>query len=184
MKRTSGKRHLLALLLPLILTSCYSVKKTVEYSKPNSEKINWPKEYEPEDAGFFVHNEIDIKAEPQVVWDLLIDAESWPEWYEGMKNVKVNTNNNGLLDKKTMLSFETMGQYFETVTVKEFEPPFRLSWEAVRNDISGYHAWLIVPTDEGCQVITSETQHGFKAFMQKIFVPNKLSGLHDTCWQK
>ncbi len=180
MKRTIKTRLLVVLLPPLLLTSCYSVKQTVENSKPNSEKIYWPRDYEPENAGFFVHNEIDIKAEPQIVWDLLIDAESWPEWYEGMKNVKVNTNNNGMLEQKTILSFETMAQYFETVTVKEFEPPYRLSWEAVRNDIRGYHAWLIIPTDEGCKVITSEAQHGFKASLQKIFLPNKLRKLHDV----
>ncbi|MEM8966528.1 MAG: SRPBCC domain-containing protein [Bacteroidota bacterium] len=168
------------LFLSLLLSGCYSTKKTVERSRPNSEKIDWPSEYNPEEAGFFVHNEIDIKADPQIVWDLLIDAESWPNWYEGMTDVSVKTNPNGKLDSSTVLSFKTMGQFFETVTVKEFEPPYRLSWEATRKDIRGYHAWLIIPTKEGCKVITSETQHGLKAFMQKAFLPNKLRKLHDV----
>ncbi len=180
MKHTFKKPIPFILILFIFFTSCYSVKKSVERSKPNSEKINWPENYTPEEAGFFVHNEIDINAEPQAVWDLLIAAESWPEWYEGMKNVKVNTNVAGVLKDGSVLSFETMGQYFETVTIKEFEPPYRLSWEAVRKDIKGYHAWLIIPTDEGCKVITSETQHGLKASLQKLFLPNKLRKLHDV----
>ena len=65
-------------------------------------------------------------------------------------------------------------------TVREFDPPYRLSWESVRNDIQGYHAWMIVPTEAGCKVITSESQHGLKAFLQKAFLPNKLRKLHDV----
>jgi len=170
--------HLLSIIL--ILSGCYSTKKTVERSKPNSEKISWPVAYNPEDAGFFVHNEIDIKADPQIVWNLLIAAESWPEWYEGMTDVRVKTNTNGMLESSAVLSFKTMGQFFETVTIKEFEAPYRLSWEATRKDIRGYHAWLIIPTEDGCKVITSEAQHGFKAFLQKAFLPNKLRKLHDV----
>ena len=168
------------LVLSLVLSGCYSTKKAVEGSRPNSEKIDWPTEYIPEEAGFFVHNEIDIKADPQIVWDLLIDAESWPDWYEGMTDVSVKTNHTGKLDSSTVLSFKTMGQFFETVTVKEYKPPYRLSWEATRKDIRGYHAWLIIPTREGCKVVTSETQHGPKAFLQKAFLPNKLRELHDV----
>ena len=180
MKRTLQSSLFLIVLLSISLTSCYSVKKAVHNSKPNSEKINWPEDYKPEDAGFFVHNEIDVEADAQVVWDLLIEAEAWPNWYEGMKNVKVNTNDNGILDGESVLSFETMGQHFKTVTIKEFEPPFRLSWEAKKNDIRGYHAWLIISTDDGCKIVTSESQHGFKAFLQKVFMPNKLRKLHDV----
>jgi len=74
------RAHLIILLYSLTLVSCYSVKTSVEKSKPNSEKINWPDNYKPENAGFFVHNEIDINAEPQIVWDILIKAEDWPNW--------------------------------------------------------------------------------------------------------
>ncbi len=41
-------------------------------SQPYPEQINWPKEYDPKDAGFFAHNEIDIKAPPEKVWDILL----------------------------------------------------------------------------------------------------------------
>lgn len=167
-------------LILLIFSSCVSVKKSVERSKPNSDKINWPEAYQPENSGFFVHNEIDIKADPQVVWDILIDAESWSDWYEGMSDVKVKTNTTGKLESQSILSFKTMGQFFETITIKEFKAPYRLSWEATRKDIRGYHAWLIIPTDTGCKVITSEAQNGFKAFLQKVFLPNKLRKLHDV----
>lgn len=175
----SRKTHLSILCIILLFTSCMSVKKAVEQSKPESDQIHWPKAYEPKEAGFFVHNEIDIKADPSIVWNILIDAETWSQWYSGMTDVSVKTNNTGKLDQNTVFSFKTMGQFFETVTIKEFEAPYRLSWEATRKDIKGYHAWLIIPTKEGCKVITSESQNGFKAFLQKVFLPNKLRKLHD-----
>ncbi|GAA0872978.1 hypothetical protein GCM10009117_21250 [Gangjinia marincola] len=183
MKSKLKTGYLLIILYSLVLVSCYSVKKTVEKSKLNSEKINWPANYKPEEAGFFVHNEIDINAEPQAVWDILIKAEDWPKWYEGATDVNIINNKSTQLGDKTIFSWKTMGQSFESTTIKEFSPPYRLSWEATKNNIKGYHAWLIIPTDNGCKVITSETQHGFLTFMQKVFVPNKLEKLHDI-WLK
>jgi len=183
MKKIFKTQYLLIMIYSLTLVSCYSVKKTVEKSKPNSEKINWPNNYKPNKASFFVHNEIDIDAEPQVVWNILIKAEDWPNWYEGATDVKIISNNSAQLEDKSIFSWKTMGQSFESTIIKEFKPPYRLSWEATKNNIRGYHAWLIIPTDKGCKVITSEAQHGFLTIMQKVFVPNKLEKLHDI-WLK
>lgn len=175
------KLHLIVVLtLAVLLPGCYAHRKTVEGSKPNADKIEWPDNYRPKDASFFVHNEIDVDAEPQVVWDILMQAEQWPDWYEGASNVKVISNSTGRLDSEAVFSWKTMGQDFNTTTIKEFEPPYRLAWEATKKDIRGYHAWLIIPTDNGCRVVTSETQHGFLTLMQKMFVPNKLRKLHDV----
>ena len=172
-------RLVVFLSLMTTLTSCYSVKKSVAKSKPNSEKINWPDNYKPEEAGFFVHNEIDIKASPQTVWNILVKAEDWPQWYEGASDVHIKSNTSGILEDKTEFSWKTMGQDFESTIIKEFQAPYRLSWEATKSNIRGYHAWLIIPTEDGCKVITSEAQHGFLTFMQKAFLPNKLRKLHD-----
>ena len=68
------------LLVLMLLTSCYSTKKMVKESLPYSETINWPERYLPAKAPFFVHNEIEINASPQVVWSILIQAEQWPGW--------------------------------------------------------------------------------------------------------
>ena len=183
MKSKFKKAQLLLLLCLLALMGCYSVKKTVENSKPNSEKIKWPDNYRPENASFFVHNEIEINAKPQVVWDILVKAEDWPNWYEGATDVKILNDNSAQLECNTVFSWKTMGQNFESTTIKEFKPPYRLSWEATKNNIKGYHAWLIIQTDNGCKVITSEAQHGFLTLMQKAFIPNKLEKLHDI-WLK
>jgi uncharacterized protein YndB with AHSA1/START domain len=126
-----------------------------------------------------VHNEIEIKAPPGVVWDILIHAEDWPAWYAGATKVSVKNSAAGRLAPDSVLGWNTMGLQFES-RIREFVPPVRLSWESRKAAITGYHAWLIIPTPDGCKVITEESQHGFLAVMQKIFIPQKLRRLHDV----
>ena len=100
------------------------------------EKINWPPAYEPSKSKFFVHNEIEVSAPPQVVWEILIQAESWPEWYKGAQNVAIRTASDGILNANSVFTWKTMGLNFES-TIKEFEPYSRLSWESKRKSIQG-----------------------------------------------
>ncbi len=163
----------------LVLSSCYSVNKTVKNSYPLSKNINWPETYKPEESKFFVHNEIDINASAVNVWNVLIKAREWEEYYEGASDVILIDNDTGILNENTVFKWKTMGLDF-TSTIKEFEEPYRLSWESKRNSIQGYHAWLILPTENGSKLVTSEAQHGFMTLPQRIFVPNKLRRLHDA----
>jgi uncharacterized protein YndB with AHSA1/START domain len=142
-------------------------------------RINWPKLYEPNEASFFVHNQIDIDAPPEAVWNVIVQAETWPAWYEGAENVKVSGGTNGVLGPRSTFTWSTMGLDF-TSTITEFAPPYRLSWESRKSTIQGYHAWLIIPKGTGSRLVTEESQHGFMTLLQKIFVPSKLRRLHDV----
>lgn len=170
------------------LVGCASIKPVGDsanliLSTEAPTKINWPAQYQPEKVRFYVHNEIFINAPPQKVWHILIDAGKWEKWYPGAFNVSVINSSDGLLRSDSSFSWNTMGFDF-TSEIKEFQPPFRLSWESRRGLIQGYHAWLIIPTESGSRVITDEAQHGFLAHLQPIFVPNKLRDLHDVWLQK
>jgi uncharacterized protein YndB with AHSA1/START domain len=147
---------------------------------PDAPRIHWPEAYAPEGASFFVHNTIWIDAPPEVVWQTLIQAEMWPAWYEGAENVKLidGVGKAPTLAPDARFSWNTMGLAF-TSTVKEFQPPYRLSWESRKSTIRGYHAWLILPAGRGSRVVTAESQHGFLTYLQAIFVPRKLHRLHD-----
>ena len=169
----------IAFLLPIAAcASCASVGETLKEAVSAPGTINWPEEYAPDSASFFVHNRIDINAPPEVVWDVLVQAETWPDWYEGASDVKV-LGDSARLEQDAVFTWKTMGLNFES-TVTEFTPPSRLSWESRKSLIRGYHAWLVIPTEFGSTVITDESQHGFLTYMQRIFVPNKLRRLHDV----
>jgi uncharacterized protein YndB with AHSA1/START domain len=172
------------------LSACASIPQVgtpenrIQQQSVRPDQINWPDKYRLEDATFTVKNSIEINAPPQVIWDILIDANSWSDWYVGAKNVRLpssskNPQSDGLLREDTVFSWKTMGQNFQT-RVTEFEPPFRMGWESRKSTIKAYHAWLIVPTENGARVVTEESQYGFLAVMQKIFQPNKLKNLHDV----
>jgi uncharacterized protein YndB with AHSA1/START domain len=146
---------------------------------PNAEKINWPPKYEPSKSKFFVHNEIEVNAPAEIVWDILLRAEEWPKWYKGAKNVALSPPADSVLQADAVFRWKTMGLDFES-TIREFAPPFRLSWESKKRSIQGYHAWLIVPTERGCRVVTDESQRGWLTFFEKTFQPRKLRRLHDV----
>ena len=142
-------------------------------------ETRWPAEYEPAKSKFFVRNEIEISADPQVIWDVLVQAEAWAAWYKGAKNVEVSTSGQGELTTNGVFTWKTMGLNFES-TIREFEPPYRLSWESRKKSIQGYHAWLIIPTATGAKVITEESQNGWLTFFEKTFQGKKLRRLHDV----
>jgi uncharacterized protein YndB with AHSA1/START domain len=142
------------------------------------EGIQWPVNYDPSKSKFFIHNEIDIKASPETVWSILIAAEQWPEWYEGAENVKLENALNGNLIDSTVIYWKTMGLKMSS-KIRDFTPARYLSWESSAKSIRGFHVWLIKPTENGCIVVTEESQLGWLTFFEKIFQPKKLFRLHD-----
>jgi len=162
----------------LTLPGCYSVKKSVQASYPNSQQIVWPENYQPEESQFFVHNEIQINAPATAVWEILIDASQWESYYAGATKLVLENSTSGKLEANTIFKWKTMGLDFVS-EIKEFDAPYRLAWESNKSSIQGYHAWLIIPNEMGYTLVTSEAQHGIMTLAQKVFVPNKLEGLHD-----
>lgn len=57
---------------------------------------------------------------------------------------------------------------------------YALRIRSEKKSIKGYHAWLIIPTETGCRLISDESQHGWLTFMEKTFQPQKLERLHDV----
>ena len=172
------KIHFLPIMVMLLLPCLTKAQMAEVHPSPESYSIHWPEKYSPEKANFFVHNEIDIAASPAQVWEILIAASTWPEWYEGASDVQLRANTSGKLEAETVFSWKTMGLNFES-TIKEYVPNSRLSWESTKKSIQGYHAWLIIPTTTGCKLITEESQHGWLTILEKTFQPKKLHRLHD-----
>lgn len=165
-----------------VISGCHSSKRAFEQSQAQQETVIWPEAYDPKNSEFFVHNYIDIEAEPDKVWQILIDARAWKDFYNGASEVTFKNSNTERLEPGTVFVWETMGFDFQS-TIVEFEPYERLAWESYRKNMTGLHAWLIIPTDFGCRLITDESQNGSLAKAEKIFQPNKLTRLHDE-WLK
>ncbi len=124
--------------------------------------VIWPERYDPKTSAIYALNDIDVKAPPEVVWKLLIDAENWSSYFPPENQVKILSGEPELA-LGTQYSRVTVG-FPMSLVVTEYVPNRRLAWATtVDGDETGssaYHGWVITPTDDGCHVLTEETQQG------------------------
>jgi hypothetical protein len=162
----------------LAYSNVFAQFKTKKYDE-KSNLINWSAFLNPKEANFYVYNETEIKVPAETVWNILIDAKKWHTFYKGVeKPVQIMDSTHQTLAQNVSFSLNTMGISLVPV-IKEFIPNERMAWEVNTPKLKAYHAWLIIPTQAGCRLITPEAQNGFLTFLQKIFQPNKLLNLHE-----
>lgn len=126
------------------------------------DRVIWPEKYDPKTSAIYALNDIDVKAPPEVIWKLLVDAENWSSYFPPEDQVKILSGESELA-RGTKYSRVTVG-FSMSLVVMECEPFRRLAWATtVDGDDTGssaYHGWVITPTDDGCHVLTEETQQG------------------------
>ena len=125
-------------------------------------KVIWPERHDPRVSAIYALNDIDVKAPADVVWKLLVDAEHWWRYFPAEDQVKILSGGSELA-LGTHYRRVTVG-YPMSLTVTECVPGQRLAWATtVDGDESGasaYHGWVITTTEDGCHVLTEETQRG------------------------
>jgi len=173
--------RILAALTLLFVTACAhtSATKKQDFTEKSG---GWPSDYAPHQRQFYVHNQIEIDAPPEVVWRELIDYASWTDYYRGASEVRLEDPTQKQLAPDSVIRWKTMGLRFAS-SIKEFVPHRSLAWESVNSKIRGYHVWLIIPRGKGSLLVTEEAQRGWLTFFEKVFQPNKLHGLHDEWLQ-
>jgi uncharacterized protein YndB with AHSA1/START domain len=122
--------------------------------------IHWPTGFVPERADLFAHNETRVDAACEAVWQHIVDARAWPDWYPNARDVS-------LLDGARTLApdvcwrWTTFGLAIES-RVHEFEPSRRLGWfgYAPGEAPAFYHSWLLTPDGDGCRVAMDEAGVG------------------------
>jgi Polyketide cyclase / dehydrase and lipid transport len=139
--------------------------------------IRWPEEYAPANTAVFVSNQLEMKVQPAVVWEWLIRADLWPEWYANSKNVTYLEPSKGPLRLGTTFRWTTFGVTIVS-RVEEFALGERIAWNARGTGVDAYHAWLIEKTEKGCRVLTEETQNGWAARLGKLFMPSRMQKYH------
>jgi uncharacterized protein YndB with AHSA1/START domain len=124
--------------------------------------VIWPERFDPKTSAIYALNDIDVKAPPEVVWKLLVDAENWSSYFPAEDQVEILTDETELA-LGTQYRRVTVG-FPMSLVVTEFEPCRRLAWATTvdgdETSSSAYHGWVITPTDDGCHVLTEETQQG------------------------
>jgi uncharacterized protein YndB with AHSA1/START domain len=144
-----------------------TIMSIIEDIQRRSAHIHWPQGIVPEQADLFAHNDIVIAAPPGKIWEHLIHATGWPDWYSNASDVTVNASS-GLLGAGVTFDWITFGAHIHS-TVHEFEPTARIGWYGETDQWLAYHTWLLEPRDEGTTyVVMEETGSGLN--------PKKLAG--------
>ncbi|KVM66265.1 MULTISPECIES: SRPBCC family protein [Burkholderia] len=126
--------------------------------------IHWPDGFRPETADLFSHNEATLQASCRDVWEHIVDATRWPQWYPNSADVKI-VGDGSVLTANSVFRWTTFGLPLES-KVNEFVPYSRIGWygyapgtqpSAAR---SFYHTWYLVPKGGACRVVTDEIGMG------------------------
>lgn len=137
-------------------------------------EIFWPYDYLPGTTDNFVSNEIIVKGiAAKDVFDNLIDASNWSNYYENAPAVVFHNVTGPVLSLGAKFSFTTLGLPMKGEVV-EFEPPEkdrpgRLAWRGrsdgdAERQLETLHAWLIEDMVAGrVRVLTQESQKGAPA---------------------
>lgn len=132
-------------------------------------KVTFPPEHDPRASSLYALNEINVNAPPEVVWQLLVDAENWSSYFPPEDRIKL-LGGESELGHGTRYTRITVGFLMHCV-VTECVPYQRLSWATtVDGDETGssaYHGWVITPTECGCHLLTEETLQG-TFFLEEI----------------
>lgn len=144
---------------------------------PSRPGIQWPSGFRPDQCPVHVRDELSIAADPRTVWSWLIRAESWPAWYDNSADVVIQNGLGPDIFLGARFSWRTFGIGLES-EVLEFSPPHRLGWTAKGLGVDAYHAWLIERRDQGCWVLTEETQRGWLAVLSDLFRPHRMNLEH------
>jgi len=121
--------------------------------------ISWPDEHTPERSVFHAVNELQMQAEPDVIWAWLCRPDLWPTYYSNAKLIKHLGGAWPELKLGSRFRWWSFGA-FVTSEVVEFEPPERIAWDAKVLGGRGYHGWVLRPASGGTYVRTEETQKG------------------------
>jgi uncharacterized protein YndB with AHSA1/START domain len=139
--------------------------------------IHYPAQYQPGSSGVYVSNKLNITAPPETVWAWLIRADLWSTWYPNSSNMSIEGGTRSTLERGTQFRWKTFGVTVNS-TVQEFVPYERIAWDAHATGIHAYHAWLIEETNNGCHVLTEETQNGWLARLGKQLMPDRMHRFH------
>ncbi len=140
-------------------------------------EINWPSSHTPAKADHFANNAILIATPCEKVWQHLIDASKWPQWYPNSRDVRIAEEATNVLREDSKFSWVTFDITIQS-RVSEFVPNSRLAWFGTGEGVDAYHNWYLVPATEGCDVVTEEVLKGKGAVAMREQDPNGMHTAH------
>jgi hypothetical protein len=102
--------------------------------------------------------EIEVSAEPDLIWDVLTAFERWPTWNPDIESISMH----GDVGVGSTFRWKA-GRVTITSTIQEVEPPRRIAWTGRTLGIRAIHVWWLEPSDGATLVLTEEAYEGLVA---------------------
>jgi len=121
-----------------------------------------------------------IDAPPEKVWEWLIRAERWPDWYPNSSKIRFINPPGPDLQEGTEFGWKTFDVNI-TSKVQEFVPEERIAWDGDGAlGVRVYHAWLLQKVEGGCHVLTEERQFGVLCRLDHWLRPKRMHDGHQV----
>ena len=123
-----------------------------------------------QNAPVIAHEQLQIAADVQTVWDVLSDIEQWPRWNKDVRSVSVH----GPIAAGTSFDWKA-GPGTIKSRIAEVEAPNRIVWTGVTFGIRAVDAFSFEVSDGGTLVRESESWEGLLARLLRSRMERTLS---------
>ena len=104
--------------------------------------------------------EMMFDASPEVILAVLLDADSWPRWHDGISGIKRDPGREGSsLVKGEKFRFKA-GPGWVSSEVLGVPDESSIAWSGSIMGIRAVHVWHLTPEDGGTAVVTEESWSG------------------------
>jgi hypothetical protein len=120
-------------------------------------------------APLVAKKEIFIQAQPQVVWKIHTDINSWSQWQPSITLSKLE----GSLIVGAVFQWKSGGITINS-TVQVVEPNERIGWTGKAIGTQAKHIWTLKPHKDGTLLTTEESMDGWLIKVLKVVMPKFL----------
>ena len=120
-------------------------------------------------APLVAKKEIFIQAQPQAVWKIITDINSWSQWQPGIASSKME----GSLTPGAVFEWKPGGITI-TSTIEIIEPDERIGWSGTAIGTQARHIWTFKPHKDGTLLTTEESMDGWLTRVLKVMMPKFL----------
>ena len=110
-----------------------------------------------------------ILASPEAVWQVHTDIDAWSQWQRAISTAHTH----GPLAVGSTFQWKSGGLAIAS-TVRELEPPRRITWSGRSLGTDAIQTWTFQPQDGGTLVKTDESMEGWLVSLLKLISPGFL----------
>lgn len=108
-----------------------------------------------DNAPVIARSEIEIQADPDTIWDVLVDINNWPRWNPDIKSASLE----GAVAEGSKFRWKARSISITSI-FQEVDKPRLLGWTGKTMGIKAVHIWKLEPKEDTTIARTEESWEG------------------------